>query len=142
MALSRRGLTIVDVAADACIQANAPALGIVLSNLVDNALRHTEDGEIRVAYRDGTLSVDDTGSGIAADDLVRAGRMADHLDVCVELIRPEPGHGLEAPVAARALAAPARLLDGMRRIEDHRRADFPRHDRQCAHVRDQRVVAE
>lgn len=60
---------VVDVAADACIHANAPALGIVLSNLVDNALRHTEDGEIRVAYRDGTLSVDDTGSGIAADAL-------------------------------------------------------------------------
>lgn len=60
---------VVDVAADACIHANAPALGIVLSNLVDNALRHTEDGEIRIAYRDGTLSVDDTGSGIAADAL-------------------------------------------------------------------------
>jgi signal transduction histidine kinase len=60
---------VVDVAADACIHANAPALGIVLSNLVDNALRHTEDGEIRVTYRDGTLSVDDTGSGIAADAL-------------------------------------------------------------------------
>jgi signal transduction histidine kinase len=60
---------VVDVAADACIHANAPALGIVLSNLVDNALRHTQDGEIRVAYRDGMLSVDDTGSGIAADAL-------------------------------------------------------------------------
>ncbi len=60
---------VVDVDAGACIQANAPALGIVLSNLVDNALRHTENGEIRIAYRDGTLSVDDTGSGIAADAL-------------------------------------------------------------------------
>lgn len=60
---------VVDVDAEACIQANAPAFGIVLSNLIDNALRHTEEGEIRVAYRDGTLSVDDTGSGIAADAL-------------------------------------------------------------------------
>jgi len=60
---------VVEIDAGACIQANAPALGIVLSNLVDNALRHTEDGEIRVAYRDGTLAVDDTGSGIAADAL-------------------------------------------------------------------------
>lgn len=60
---------VLDVPAGVCVPANAPALGIVLSNLVDNALRHTEDGEIRVAYRDGTLSVEDTGSGIAADAL-------------------------------------------------------------------------
>ena len=62
-------LAVVTVPGELRIQANVPALGIVLSNLVDNALRHTEDGEIRVAYRDGTLAVDDTGSGIAADAL-------------------------------------------------------------------------
>lgn len=48
------------------IRANGAALGIVLSNLVDNALRHTEGGEIRFTWADGSLCIEDTGSGIAA----------------------------------------------------------------------------
>jgi signal transduction histidine kinase len=51
------------------IQANVPALGIVLSNLVDNALRHTEGGEIRFSWNEGSLCIEDTGSGIAAEAL-------------------------------------------------------------------------
>jgi signal transduction histidine kinase len=54
----------VDIPGDVGILANASALGIVLSNLVDNALRHTEGGQIRFAWQDGTLLVEDTGSGI------------------------------------------------------------------------------
>ncbi|MGB9109599.1 MAG: HAMP domain-containing sensor histidine kinase, partial [Telluria sp.] len=37
---------VVEIAGDVLVEANAPALGIVLSNLIDNALRHTEGGEI------------------------------------------------------------------------------------------------
>jgi signal transduction histidine kinase len=60
---------VVDVPPDVQIPLNRPALGIVLSNLIDNALRHTEQGELRIRYRDGTLSVEDTGSGIPAEAL-------------------------------------------------------------------------
>jgi signal transduction histidine kinase len=62
-------LAVVDVPAEVRIPADASALGIVLSNLVDNALRHTRSGELRVRYRDGSFSVEDTGTGIAADAL-------------------------------------------------------------------------
>jgi signal transduction histidine kinase len=41
------GRAVVAVPDEVRLLANAPALGIVLSNLVDNALRHTEGGEIR-----------------------------------------------------------------------------------------------
>jgi signal transduction histidine kinase len=60
---------IVAVPAEVRILANAPALGIVLSNLVDNALRHTEGGEIRISWTDGMLRIEDTGTGIAAQAL-------------------------------------------------------------------------
>ncbi|WP_158276601.1 MULTISPECIES: sensor histidine kinase [Solirubrobacterales] len=52
-------------------------LAQILRNLVANALRHTERGEVRVAARlvdDGTrvaFTVRDTGAGIPADDLER-----------------------------------------------------------------------
>jgi signal transduction histidine kinase len=61
--------TIVAIPGEVRVLANAPALGIVLSNLVDNALRHTEGGEIRFSWRDGTLLVEDTGTGIAPQAL-------------------------------------------------------------------------
>jgi signal transduction histidine kinase len=59
----------VDIPAGVRVLANASALGIVLSNLVDNALRHTQGGEIRFGWQDGILSIEDTGSGIAPDVL-------------------------------------------------------------------------
>jgi hypothetical protein len=62
---------VVDVAADVRVMANPSALGIVLSNLVDNAQRHTQHGSIRVSWADGVLAVEDTGSGIAPDALPR-----------------------------------------------------------------------
>jgi len=60
---------VIAVPGELRIQANVPALGIVLSNLVDNALRHTEGGEIRFTWSEGNLSIEDTGSGIAAEAL-------------------------------------------------------------------------
>lgn len=50
---------------DARVAADASALGIVLSNLVDNALRHTRAGTIRCTWAEGTLTIEDSGSGIA-----------------------------------------------------------------------------
>lgn len=60
---------VVAVPGEVRILANAPALGIVLSNLVDNALRHTENGEIRFSWENGALQIEDTGTGIAAQAL-------------------------------------------------------------------------
>jgi signal transduction histidine kinase len=59
----------VQVPAAIRVRASQAALGMVLSNLVDNALRHTEHGAIRFFYRDGSLHVEDSGSGIAPDAL-------------------------------------------------------------------------
>jgi signal transduction histidine kinase len=68
--LERQSVRAVTAIPDAVlVQANAPALGIVLSNLVDNALRHTQHGEIRFTYAEGILTIEDTGSGIPAEAL-------------------------------------------------------------------------
>ena len=66
----------LQVAEDAGLYADADALGQILTNLFDNALRHTPGGgRIQVeitAVDDGTaVSVSDTGSGIAAEHLPR-----------------------------------------------------------------------
>jgi signal transduction histidine kinase len=68
--LARQGVrTVVDIPAGLQLPLDRPAFGIVLSNLIDNALRHTEQGELRIGYRDGTLDIEDTGTGIAAEAL-------------------------------------------------------------------------
>jgi signal transduction histidine kinase len=58
---------VLEVPAEVRLPLNLPAFGIVLSNLIDNALRHTDSGEIRFSYRDGTLCIEDTGCGIAPE---------------------------------------------------------------------------
>jgi signal transduction histidine kinase len=58
---------VLAVPAEVRLPLNLPALGIVLSNLIDNALRHTDGGEIRFRYEDGTLCIEDTGRGIAPE---------------------------------------------------------------------------
>ena len=68
-----------DVTLDAVAAEPAPAEGDfdrvlqVVSNLVENALRSTPPGgEVRVVARPGRLVVDDTGPGLAPEDLPRA----------------------------------------------------------------------
>jgi two-component system, OmpR family, sensor kinase len=67
------------VTLEAVAPAPAPAIGDpdrilqVASNLVENALRLTpRGGVVRVAAGPGTLEVEDTGPGLAAEDLPRA----------------------------------------------------------------------
>jgi len=76
-ATSAKGVVVrADIAPEAeRMFADPTALRQVLGNLVENAVRHTAEGTVRVvARREGdvvTLTVSDTGSGIAAEHLSR-----------------------------------------------------------------------
>jgi len=59
----------VDVDRGLYVLANRSALAIVLSNLVDNAVRHTDHGHIEFHHADGWLSIEDTGASIQAHDI-------------------------------------------------------------------------
>jgi len=61
--------TVIDVDSRLQVNANVSALTIVLSNLVDNAVRYTDRGCIRFSYADGWLHIEDTGSGISEEAL-------------------------------------------------------------------------
>ncbi|KVW81400.1 sensor histidine kinase [Burkholderia ubonensis] len=54
----------VDLERDLHLLANRSALAIALSNLIDNAVRHTDDGHLSFSYTDGWLRIEDTGPGI------------------------------------------------------------------------------
>jgi signal transduction histidine kinase len=65
--LAQKGVeTVNDVDRELQVAANRPALAIVLSNLVDNAVRHTAQGGLHFRYADGWLYIEDTGPGIPA----------------------------------------------------------------------------
>lgn len=59
----------IAVAPECAVQANRYALQLILSNLLANAIDHTERGAITVHYAQGILSIADTGCGIAEADL-------------------------------------------------------------------------
>ncbi|KKO49240.1 histidine kinase [Arsukibacterium sp. MJ3] len=55
---------------DSCrvtISANANMLKVLLDNLLSNAFKYTESGEVSIAFSDNSLLIRDTGPGIAAD---------------------------------------------------------------------------
>lgn len=67
-----RGTTL-RLAAPAAAELRAPSalFAIVIANLVHNAVAHTRDGEIAVAVDTGSLTVEDSGSGIRDEALGR-----------------------------------------------------------------------
>ncbi|CAM2171749.1 histidine kinase [Paraburkholderia sacchari] len=68
--LAQKGLVArVEVERELQVVANRSALAIVLSNLIDNAVRHTDHGRLQFRYADGWLHIEDTGPGIPARDL-------------------------------------------------------------------------
>jgi signal transduction histidine kinase len=66
--LAEKGIeTVNEVNRELRVVVNRPALAIVLSNLVDNAVRHIEHGCLRFRYVNGCLYIEDTGPGIPTD---------------------------------------------------------------------------
>ncbi|WP_185732235.1 HAMP domain-containing sensor histidine kinase [Burkholderia sp. Bp8963] len=61
--------TRIDVDPALHVDANRSVLVLVLSNVVDNAVRYTNRGEIRFVFADGWLHIEDTGRGIEPDAL-------------------------------------------------------------------------
>lgn len=68
-----KGLALVLEAAQVHARADPLAVARILRNLLDNAIKYTQRGEVRVVVggegRDALLSVFDTGRGISAGDL-------------------------------------------------------------------------
>ena len=70
--IARKGLHFeVAIGGDAVLDLDRQALHLVLANLINNAVRYTEQGSIRVSYATRRLTVADSGTGIAADHLPR-----------------------------------------------------------------------
>lgn len=68
--LKRKNLRFeIAVSNDLILDLNRQALHLVLVNLIGNAVRHTEQGFIRVACGGRRLSVADSGSGIVAEQM-------------------------------------------------------------------------
>ena len=57
------------IAPDVVVQADATLLHLLLENLISNAVRYTPAGTIRIDFRDGVLTVADTGVGIPSEHL-------------------------------------------------------------------------
>lgn len=97
-----------DVAGDAAAPyADPTALRQVISNLVDNAVRHTSSGSVRVmARRDGNgvqLQVQDTGDGVAPDHLPRIFERFYRVDAARS--RAEGGTGLGLAIVRHLVEA-------------------------------------
>lgn len=78
LALARQQTLALDAAVPCRVTGNALLLGVLLRNLVDNALRYSPDGaQIRVAVSQApdavVLQVEDSGAGMSAQDMARLG---------------------------------------------------------------------
>lgn len=58
-----------EIAPEVVVQADASLLHLLLENLIGNAVRYTPVGTIRVDFRNGVLTVADTGVGIPSEHL-------------------------------------------------------------------------
>ncbi len=98
----------IDVPADAVMALPAPALNILLSNLVGNAFAHTREGLISIRAHSGHLWIRNPGAGVRAADLQPfakaeastgfglglsiAGRLCERYGIDLVIDEVEPGH--------------------------------------------------
>ncbi len=61
----------LDIPAEVRVLAPRTVLELVVGNLLTNAFRHAPDGEVRVSWQDGVLSVEDSGGGITPSERQR-----------------------------------------------------------------------
>lgn len=69
-----------------------PVFGVLLGNLLSNAVRHTREGQIKVQLNRASLSVEDTGDGFVSDVLDAVGQ---------PYINGSTGHGLGLSIIQR-----------------------------------------
>ncbi|HXF67622.1 MAG TPA: HAMP domain-containing sensor histidine kinase [Burkholderiales bacterium] len=70
--IAHKGLELrLEVADDAVLELDYHALRLVVSNLVRNAVHHTERGYVKISYAARRLTVADSGRGIEAERLPR-----------------------------------------------------------------------
>ncbi len=118
-AATKRGLRLdVDVEPDVAAQVDVDALDQILGHLIDNAVKFTDDGGVRVSLEatagEAVLRVADTGLGISAaflPEALDAFRQEDSGDA-----RSHEGSGLGLTVARQLV----RLLDGQLAIASER----------------------
>ena len=72
--LARKGIAFeTAIEASAMVRADRTALFLVADNLLRNAAYYTERGRVRAVYRDGCLTIEDSGPGIDPTALPRVG---------------------------------------------------------------------
>lgn len=72
LAQAKKLALVLEDGADCYVQGNQTQLGLILRNLVDNAIRYTKEGNVTVSLANAqgvALTVRDTGPGIAEDEL-------------------------------------------------------------------------
>lgn len=91
----------VSLNVEAALVVNAPAsvVSVALSNLVGNAFKYTQQGDVRVRVQEGRVLVEDSGPGIKPED-------AEHL-----FERGVRGEGVKGGGAGLGLAIVRRLCD-------------------------------
>jgi signal transduction histidine kinase len=70
--IARKAITVESlIAREAVLDIDYQALRLVLSNLIRNAVQHTERGSIRLTYSGRRLTISDSGRGIVQESLPR-----------------------------------------------------------------------
>jgi len=54
----------IDDSCNISVLARSEVLAVLLNNVVSNAFQHTQQGQVTISYKDQTLAIKDTGSGI------------------------------------------------------------------------------
>ena len=110
MSEKRSSVKVTIVGQELTIRSDATKLRQILINLLGNAVKFTDSGNVCLAVRDGgdevVFTVSDTGPGITASDRERVFDAFTQLDQSLK--RPKGGTGLGLPVSRKL----AHLLGG------------------------------